>query len=64
MPLTHHTQLIVYAKEHREDAVVTARKARGGGAQVELMRHDGTRETKDYEAYAAKNHIARITYLI
>lgn len=64
VPLTHHTQLIVYAKEHREDAVVTARKARGGGAQVELMRHDGTRETKDYEAYAAKNHIARITYLI
>ena len=64
VPLTHHTQLIVYTKEHQEDAVVTARKARGGGAQVELMRFDAAKGKEVYEMYAAKNHIARITYLI
>lgn len=64
VPLTHQTQLLVYTKEHREDAVVMARKARGGGAQVELMRFDEAKGRDAYEIYAAKNHIARITYLI
>ncbi len=64
VPVTHRTQLIVYTKEHQEDAVVTARKARGSGAQVELMRFDAAQGKDAYEMYAAKNHIARITYLI
>lgn len=64
VPVTHCTQLIVYTKEHQEDAVVTARKARGSGAQVELMRFDAAQGKDAYEMYAAKNHIARITYLI
>lgn len=64
VPVTHHTQLIVYTKEHQEDAVVTARKARGSGAQAELMRFDEAKGKDAYEMYAEKNHIARITYLI
>lgn len=64
VPVTHHTQLIVYTKEHQEDAVVTARKARGSGAQAELMRFDAAKGKDAYEIYAEKNHIARITYLI
>lgn len=62
--LSQNTQLIVYTKEHREDAVVTARKARGTGARVELMRFDAAKGKDAYELYAADNHIARITYLI
>ena len=64
VPITHHTQLIVYDASHHEDAVVLARKARGAGGRAELIRYDASKDQKTYEDYAAANQIARITWLI
>ncbi|MBO5245656.1 MAG: ATP phosphoribosyltransferase regulatory subunit [Eubacterium sp.] len=64
VPITYHTQLIIYTKEHREDAVVLARKARSTGGKAELLRYDEAKGKDAFEAYAKRNHIARITWLI
>lgn len=64
VPITQHTQLIVYSAAHHEDAVVLARKARSGGGRAELIRFDERRGREAYESYAAANQIARITWLI
>lgn len=64
VPLTHHTQLIVYCASQREDAVILARKARSAGGRAELIRYDEKRGREGYERYAAANQIARITWLV
>ena len=64
VPITHHTQLIVYSASHYEDAVVSARKARSTGGRVELIRFQEQKGREAYEQYAQENQIARITWLI
>lgn len=64
VPITHHTQLIVYSASHHEDAVILARKARGAGGRAELIRFDEQKGRDAYEEYAAENRIARITWLV
>ena len=64
VPITHHTQLIVYNASHQEDAVILARKARSTGGQAELIRFDEKKGRAAYEAYAQANQIARITWLV
>lgn len=64
VPITRSTQLIIYTKEHQEDAVVSARKARTAGGRVELMRFDEAKGKDAYENYASANHISRITWLV
>jgi ATP phosphoribosyltransferase regulatory subunit len=64
VPLVAGTQLIVYGSAKREDAVILARKARAAGAKAELMAYDEARGKDAYEDYAAKNRIARITWLL
>ncbi len=64
VPILHQTQLIVYDVAHREEAVVCARKLRGAGGRAELLLFDETQGRDAYESYGAKNHIARITWMI
>jgi ATP phosphoribosyltransferase regulatory subunit len=64
VPLSANTQLIVYAKDQREDAVVLARKARAAGGRAELMAYDEAKGEAAFSAYAQKNRIARITWLL
>lgn len=64
VPITYHTQLIVYSASHYEDAVVSARKARSTGGRVELIRFQEQKGREAYEQYAQENQIARITWLI
>jgi ATP phosphoribosyltransferase regulatory subunit len=64
VPLAVNTQLIVYAKEQREDAVILARKARAAGGRAELVAYDEAKGRAAYESYAKKNQIARITWLL
>ena len=64
LPITHHTQLIVYSASHHEDAVILARKARSAGGRAELIRFDEQKGRGTYEEYAKENQIARITWLI
>ncbi len=64
VPILHQTQLIVYDVAHREEAVVCARKLRSAGGRAELLLFDETQGRDAYESYGAKNHIARITWMI
>ena len=64
VPITHHTQLIVYNASHYEDAVILARKSRSAGGRAELIRFDEKKGREAYEEYAAANQIARITWLV
>ena len=64
VPITQHTQLIVYSALHHEDAVILARKARSSGGSAELIRFDEQKDRQTYEEYAAANRIARITWLV
>ena len=64
VPITQHTQLIVYSALHHEDAVILARKARSSGGSAELIRFDEQKDRQTYEDYAAANRIARITWLV
>ena len=64
VPILHQTQLIVYDAAHREEAVVCARKLRSAGGRAELLLFDETQGRDAYESYGAKNHIARISWMI
>ena len=64
VPILHQTQLIVYDVAHREEAVVCARKLRSAGGRAELLLFDETQGRDAYESYGAKNHIARISWMI
>lgn len=64
VPITHHTQLIVYSADHHEDAVILARKARSTGGRAELIHYNEQKGRDAYEEYAKENQIARITWLV
>lgn len=61
--ITHDTQLIVYTKENQKKAILTAKEVRSSGNKVELISMDAQKPKSDYEDYAARNHITRITFM-
>ncbi len=63
-PLERNTQLAVYDEEHREDAIIYARKQRAAGCSVELISFAPDKTKADYEAYAKRNEIARLQFLL
>lgn len=63
IPLLHATKLLVYHKENRRQAIALAAKERGEGKSVELMLADAGKTKKDYEAYAARYHLAEVVFL-
>lgn len=61
--LEHDTEWIVYPQEQRNAAIMLANEKRKSGGCVELLVLDAAKTTKDYETYAAKKHITKVTYL-
>lgn len=69
IPLEHQTELIVYRKERRKEAIEAAVQKRKEGGFVELLAWDGGKGQEEqeirkaYELYAGRNHIATLTFL-
>lgn len=63
IPLEHHTLLIVYREESRKEAIDKAGMQRRQGGCVELILSDASKTQADYEAYAKRNHIAKVLFL-
>lgn len=61
--LEHDTEWIVYPQEQRKAAIMLANEKRKSGGCVELLILDAAKTKKDYEIYAAKKHITKVTYL-
>lgn len=61
--LEHDTEWIVYPQEQRNAAIMLANEKRKSGGCVELLVLDEAKTKKDYETYAAKKHITKVTYL-
>lgn len=61
--LKHDTEWIVYPQEQRNAAIMLANEKRKSGGCVELLILDAAKTKKDYETYAAKKHITKVTYL-
>lgn len=61
--LEHDTEWIVYPQEQRNAAIMLANEKRKSGGCVELLVLDAAKTKKDYETYAAKKHITKVTYL-
>lgn len=61
--LEHDTEWIVYPQEQRNAAIMLANEKRKSGGCVELLVLDAAKTKKDYETYAAKKHIMKVTYL-
>lgn len=61
--LEHDTEWIVYQQEQRNAAIMLANEKRKSGGCVELLVLDAAKTKKDYETYAAKKHITKVTYL-
>lgn len=61
--LEHETEWIVYPQERRNAAITLANEKRKSGGCVELLVLDAAKTKKDYETYAAKKHITKVTYL-
>lgn len=62
--ISHQTLLIVYAPEYRSEAIKHAREQRAEGRAVELIVRQGEMSKEDYTAYAERNHIAEIRFLL
>lgn len=61
--LEHEIEWIVYPQERRNAAITLANEKRKSGGCVELLVLDAAKTKKDYETYAAKKHITKVTYL-
>lgn len=62
--ISHRTLLIVYAPEYRGEAIRHAKEQRAAGRAVELIVCRGERNREDYMAYADRNRIAEIRFLM
>lgn len=62
--ISHQTLLIVYAPEYRSEAIKHAREQRAEGRAVELIVRQGEMSKEDYTAYAERNRIAEIRFLL
>lgn len=58
--IRQETQLVLYSKENLRNAVIFVRQMREQGMAAELMRKTKDQTMEDYEAYAKRNHIAKI----
>lgn len=63
IPVECLSQLVVYDEEHREDAVIYARRQRAAGCSVQLLLKSSDRTRADYEAYAGRRQIARLQFM-
>ena len=63
IPIEYHTELIVYQSTKRIEAIATAQEIRQKGGCVELMAQENGKTRADYDAYAKRNHIVRITFM-
>lgn len=59
----HDNQLIVYKPEYRREAVKKAIELRAKDCNVELIAWAMDKSKADYEAYAARNQIAELTFM-
>ncbi|MBO5372050.1 MAG: ATP phosphoribosyltransferase regulatory subunit [Lachnospiraceae bacterium] len=59
----YKSELIVYTKQNLKKAVEAAMKIRKTGGSVELICMDEQHNKSDYEAYAARNHREKITFM-
>lgn len=64
IPAKQNNQLIVYDEPHREDAIICARKQRAAGCNVELILKAADKNRADYEAYAVRNEIGRLQFML
>lgn len=62
--INHQTLLIVYAPEYRSEAIRHAKEQRAEGRAVELIARQGEMSKEDYTAYAERNCIAELRFLI
>ncbi|MGN0481978.1 MAG: ATP phosphoribosyltransferase regulatory subunit [Lachnospiraceae bacterium] len=60
IPVKEDTQLVLYSADTMEKAVAFAKAERAKQHNIELMKKEASRTAADYEAYAARNHIAKI----
>lgn len=63
IPLSYETELLVYPEEKRTEAIRQAGVLRQEGKCVELLGFTEGKTREDYEAYAKRNHIVRVTFL-
>ncbi len=63
IPVENHGELIVYTKETKKKAILTAKEQRKAGIPVELIQKSDDRSKEDYESYAKRNRIASITFM-
>lgn len=63
IPLPPNGELIIYDKEHQTDAIRKATELRKAGCCVELIAKDTEKTKDDYDAYARRNRITKITYM-
>lgn len=63
LPVKHENELLLYDAAHRKEAILTAQERRKEGVNVELILMDATKSKNDYEAYAKRNHMKKVTYL-
>lgn len=61
--LTKQNELIVYTNSQQKAAIKTARELRNKGINVELQKKDEQKEAADYEAYAKRMGIAKLTFM-
>lgn len=63
IPVVHDNLLIVYKPSNQSKAIQQAQKLRSEQRNVELVSWDETKGRADYEAYAKRNKIAKITFM-
>ncbi len=56
-------ELIVYTAEYQAKAIAEAKEKRANGLCIELIAKDETKSKADYEAYATRNRITKITFM-
>lgn len=62
LPVEHLNELFLYDKNHQKEAILAARERRNEGVNVELICMNLEKSKSDYEAYAKRNHMKKITY--
>lgn len=64
IPLNYQTVLIVYTPDYRKEAILCAGERRSLGGNVELICKDEAKTKDDYLAYAKRNHISEVRFLM
>ena len=56
-------QLLLYPKQLQKEAILKAQELRKNGALIELLCMDETKSKEDYQAYAGRTGMTKITYM-